>query len=144
MNGMRELSTAEQAALIETIGAPPLGNVVAGSVVAREHPDGRVIVLWSGVAVIPRLQFDSVVQTVEAEQREREGWPDADEPRQKPHGRHFAAYGSDLTICGVRVPDAPSPEHGEYLDDRFTTSRARTTCPDCTDKMTGPGIGENP
>lgn len=64
---MRDLTTTEQAALIETIGAPPLGNVVAGSVAAREQPDGQIAVLWTGAAIIPRVQFDAVVNVVEAE-----------------------------------------------------------------------------
>jgi hypothetical protein len=64
---MRDLTTTQQAALIETIGAPPLGNVVAGSVAAREQPDGQVAVLWTGAAIIPRVQFDSVLNVVEAE-----------------------------------------------------------------------------
>ena len=76
MNQMRKLTTIEQAALIETIGAPPLGNVATGSVQAFEQPDGQIAVVWTGVAIIPRLQYDSVLQVVDAEHHERGNWPD--------------------------------------------------------------------
>lgn len=59
-------------------------------------------------------------------------------------GRHFAGYGSPGTTCGLKVPTAPDEKSGDYLDDRFTTQRARTTCPACQEHMTGPGIGEQP
>lgn len=54
-------------------------------------------------------------------------------------GRHFAPYGSTEATCGETIPRlvVPSETTGEYTDDRFTTSRARTTCEGCQAKMTG-------
>lgn len=67
-----KLSMAEQGALIETIGATPLGNVVAGSVTAEPLGEDQALVRWVGVAIIPRIQYESVIRVVEAETRDRE------------------------------------------------------------------------
>lgn len=62
------LSTREQVALIETIGLP-LENVVGGTVQAGGYPndESKIVIVWQGVAVIPRVQFDAVRGAVEIE-----------------------------------------------------------------------------
>lgn len=69
---MSNLSMAEQFALIETIGATSLRNVVSGSVTADPLDNGKTLIRWRGVAIIPDLQYTSVLAAVEAETRERE------------------------------------------------------------------------
>lgn len=69
---MTTLSMAEQFALIETIGATPLRNVISGSVTADELDNGKTLIRWRGVAIIPELQYTSVLAAVEAESKARE------------------------------------------------------------------------
>lgn len=67
-----ELTIPEQIAIIETLGDIPVEHVLAGTVTARPHTEGTVLIEWDGVAIIPTLQLESVLRVVAAEQEARE------------------------------------------------------------------------
>lgn len=54
----------------------------------------------------------------------------------RPVGRHLVPYGLPSTLCGVDVDDAAwNLAARDYTDDRFTTHKARTTCPECLTRI---------
>lgn len=67
-----QLSMREQVALMETINILPLENIISGSVETHDAANGKVAVTFGGVAIIPRLQLESVRQVLDAERLARE------------------------------------------------------------------------
>ena len=62
----------EQIALMQTISLTPLENVIAGSVHVSDYNAEKVAVTWGGIAIIPRLQLESVRRVLDQERLDRE------------------------------------------------------------------------
>lgn len=65
-----DLDKHEQKALIESAADSPLDEIQDGSVTATSWAEGKVLVQWAGMAIIPLAQLEAVVATVA---QEREG-----------------------------------------------------------------------
>lgn len=60
-------------ALIETQGDIPLANIRSGTVaVSLDALEGKAVITFAAVVVMPRIQYDAVLRTVAAEREARE------------------------------------------------------------------------
>lgn len=62
----------EQIALMQTISLTPLENIITGSVQVSDYSAEKVAVTWGGIAIIPRLQLESVRRVLAQERLDRE------------------------------------------------------------------------